>query len=76
MKGKYIENQVLKMLYTKNDVRVNADKREVEVLNGASSKPKFHKKSDLGIKSWGKIDFLVNCCGYRLYWVAEFTPAN
>lgn len=33
---------------------------------------KYLKKDDLGIGSWGKIDFLINHQGYRKSMVSEF----
>lgn len=33
---------------------------------------KYLKKNDLGIGSWGKIDYLINHQGYRKSMVSEF----
>jgi hypothetical protein len=41
-------------------------------LNGKSNKGQFQPQHDLGNGSWGKIDFLVNHCGYRQMFVAEW----
>lgn len=67
-KNKYRVDEVLRSLSKKHDVRINGT--DILVLNGKSKKkPKQH---DLGNGSWGKIDYLVNYCGYRQYFVAEF----
>lgn len=60
----YSEDEVLRALSKKRDVRVNRNNREVYLLTG--SNPHYPKSDDLGNGSWGKIDFLTNYCGYRL----------
>ena len=70
MARKHSLDEVLKSLGKKNDCRVDSTKKVVYTLNGKSKKQKcLH---DLGNKSWGKIDYLVNWCGYTHYFVAEF----
>ena len=44
--------------------------KQIFILNGKSKK--VSKKDDLGIGSWGKIDFLINHQGYRKSMVSEF----
>jgi len=56
---KHTETKVIKSLSKKHDCSVDPFKRQVIVV----SHPK--KKSDLGNKSLGKIDFLVNHCNYK-----------
>ena len=68
MARKHTEDEVLKSLRKKNDVRVNGNL--VLILNGKNKK--FPKHNDLGNGSWGKIDFLVNHCGYHTMNVSEF----
>lgn len=71
------ESVVLTQLSRKNDIRVDqtntikilSDKvinKDGEVVDN----PK--KRFDLGNKSWGKIDFLVNHCGYSRVNVDSF----
>lgn len=62
-KFKHTEDEVLKALSKKRDVRVNRQSKEVYLLTGTN--PHYPKSDDLGNSSWGKIDFLVNHCGYR-----------
>lgn len=71
MARKHNEDEVLFQLRKKHDVRVTQNK-EVLVLNGKSNKGQFQPQNDLGNGSWGKIDFLVNHCGYRQMFVAEW----
>ena len=63
-------NEVLFQLGKKHDVSIQ--NKEVLVLNGNTKKPQFKPQHDLGNGSWGKIDFLVNHCGYRQFFVAEW----
>jgi len=68
MARKHQMDEVLRSLGNKQDCRI--DGTDILVLNGKGKKqPKQH---DLGNGSWGKIDYLVNYCGYRQYFVAEF----
>lgn len=72
----YTEDEVLKSLSKKHDVKVippfmMGSKRTngiVYVLNRYSSK----LSNDLGNGSWGKIDYLVNHVGYYLAVVSQF----
>ena len=63
----YTIDEVLRALNKKNDCLISETDKIVFILTGKS------KKNDLGNKSWGKIDFLVNCCGFGLNRVEEFT---
>ncbi len=54
----------------KHDVKIDAMNKQIFILNGKSKKAP--KKDDLGIGSWGKIDFLINHQGYRKSMVSEF----
>jgi hypothetical protein len=67
-KSKYQLSEVLRSLNKKHDCFINGN--EVLILNGKSKR--YPKKHDLGNGSWGKIDFLVNHCGYRKYFVPKF----
>lgn len=66
----YKEDEVLRSLSQKRDVRVDPRKKEVQTLNGRGKQ--YPKTNDLGNKSWGKIDYLVNYQEYRHYSVSEF----
>lgn len=67
-KNKHQVDEVLRSLSRKHDCKVIG--RSIYILNGKSrSKP---ATNDLGNGSWGKIDFLVNYCGYTQYRVNEF----
>lgn len=58
----YEENEVVKQLNKKQDCRVVG--RHIELLTKGIG--------DIGIRTKGKIDFLVNFCGYTKYHVAKF----
>lgn len=64
--GKHTEKTALAALSRKNDIKIDGD--HLQIL---SDENKF-KVHDLGNKSWGRIDFLVNYCGYSNYFVEEF----
>ena len=50
-------NLATRTLAAKNDCRFHNN--TIYVLNGKD--PKNPRKNDLGLKSWGHIDFLVKC---------------
>lgn len=54
----YDESEVVRSLNKKNDIHVNQGQKDISESWGPTS------KSDIGIKSRGKISFLVNYCGY------------
>ncbi len=60
----YTEDQVLNALRRKNDIRVVG--KQVQELNSDKA------KGDIGNKTRGKIDFLLNYCGYTHFYVSEF----
>lgn len=62
---KHSETSVLRALSKKHDVLIESFK--IFVLNESAN-----KKYDLGNGSWGKIDFLMNCCGYNLFFTNSF----
>lgn len=64
-----MENRV-KALQKKNDVRVDTERKLVLLLSGQDKH--FPKANDLGNKSWGVIDFLVNIQGYKVVEVDKF----
>lgn len=68
----YTEEEVLSKLRKKNDclVRQEGQTKFVLVLNGQGKRQQ--KLNDLGNGSWGKIDFLINHCGYKQRFVEEF----
>lgn len=58
----YTEEAVIGELRKKHDISIpQGDKRIIELFGSVS-------KGDVGIKSKGKIDFLVNYCGYHHSW--------
>lgn len=67
---KHDEQKVIAQLSKKHDVKIKSN--QILVLNGKSTKGIFQPINDLGNKSWGKIDFLVNYCGYVQLFVPEF----
>ena len=70
MARKHKMDEVLRALAKKHDCRIQSN--IIYVLNGDSIEPKFQLSNDLGNGSWGKIDFLVNHCGFRQMYVCEF----
>ena len=66
MARKHSEDEVLRALRLKNDLKIEGNR--IEVLSEYSTK----RKNDLGNGSWGKIDFLVNYCGYYTVFVSAF----
>lgn len=66
---KHDENQDIRSLSKKKDIRFNFKTYTMEILNNGAN----NKANDLGNGSWGKIDFLVNHCGWKRYFVSQFT---
>lgn len=64
MAKNYVEHQVVAILSKKHDLRIIGNVIQ-ELLPPAS-------KSDVGIRSRGKIDFLKKYCGYRFKYVKDF----
>lgn len=62
--SKYREFEVRDQLQRKHDIRIQGN--NILCLKGKSA------KGDVGIKSKGKIDFLVNYCGYFFTFVSAF----
>lgn len=72
MARKHTEEEVLKSLKKKNDITIDGNEIFImpdKVYNSKSGEIETNpkKKFDLGNGSWGKIDFLVHHCGYRIY---------
>lgn len=63
-KKNYQESQVVADLNKKQDIRVVGN--EVNILKEPNC------KGDVGIKSKGKIDFLLYTLGYRINFVSDF----
>lgn len=70
MAKEYVEWRVVDQLNKKHDLRVKG-KQIMELMNnpGKGGTP---SKGDVGIKSKGKIDFLVNYCNYTHFFVPKF----
>jgi hypothetical protein len=62
----YDEATVIKQLSMKHDIRINPNNGVISILRDPKG------KSDLGIKSKGKIDFLVNHKGYTTFFTDKF----
>ncbi len=71
MTRKHNEDEVLRSLYRKQDVNINTTNKVITLVSAKKwsnkdgeyiNNPK--RKNDLGNKSHGKIDFLVNYKGY------------
>lgn len=60
----YKIDEVLRSLAKKNDCRIVPP--NIAIMTGSSA------KNDLGNGSWGKIDFLVNHCGFRTIHVTKW----
>ena len=67
-KQKMDEVNVFVQLNNKRDVRIKMGSKVIEIIHPESS----FKAFDLGNGSWGKIDFLVNYCGYTKVFVEKF----
>lgn len=64
MKNRYNELDVIKDLEKKHDIRVQG--HNIWCLRGEKA------KCDVGIKSKGKIDFLVTYCSYFFSFISKF----
>lgn len=62
----YDEATVIKQLSAKHDVRINVQTGTISILRNP------YGKGDLGIKSKGKIDFLVNFKGFNTFFTTKF----
>ncbi len=60
----YTEEEVIRALNRKNDVRV--DGKKVMVMTGSAA------KNDIGNGSKGKIDFLCRHKGYHIVWITKW----
>ena len=74
MARKHKMEEVLKALAKKHDCKVVGN--VIQVLNGESLEAKYQLTNDLGNGTWGKIDFLVNHCGFRQMYVVDFKNEN
>jgi hypothetical protein len=77
MARKHTEDEVLRSLKTKHDIRI--DGKEIKLLANRVFDEKLEafipnpeKRNDLGNGSQGKIDFLLKYCGYRKTTVDKF----
>ena len=61
---------VIESLRKKTDCIVSSN--SIKVNMGITRRGAKQKKDDLGIKSWGKIDYLVNHMGFHLEMLPEF----
>jgi hypothetical protein len=77
MARKHTEDEVLRALRFKNDVRIidygiHLLKNKVWDNKTGQLVTNHRKKFDVGNSSWGKIDFLTKHCGYHVLYVNEF----
>lgn len=63
---KHTVSEAIRRLNTKQDCKVTGD--TILVLSDHNQNKVF----DLGNKSWGRIDFLVNYCGFRKFFFDKF----
>lgn len=74
----YSEDEVIRVLSRKNDIRVNSFKKEIQILSNKIFTQRGDiidnpaKKFDLGNGSWGKIDYLVKVHNYHTCKVSKF----
>lgn len=64
--SKYTEDEVIRSLSKKHDIRINPNNMLVEILVGREA------KCDLGNSSFGKIDYLTKHLKYSLIKVNTF----
>lgn len=72
--SKYTVDEAVKTLSKKSDLQIRSDRMHIYMLADklADGKPNPFKKGDVGIRSLGKIDFLIHYKGYRLIKVYDF----
>ena len=63
MTSKHTEDKAVKSLSQKHDLEVNASQKRIVELWGQKA------RRDVGNGSRGKIDFLINYCGYTHTWL-------
>lgn len=74
----YTEDEVIKTLRRKNDIRVDSFKKEIQILSNKIFTKRGDivdnpaKKFDLGNGSWGKIDYLIKVHDYHTCKVSKF----
>jgi len=56
---KYDEDQAIRILSKKRDLKIDVNKKTIKIQRDPT-----RKRNDLGNGSWGKIDFLINHCGF------------
>lgn len=68
MKRKHDEASVIRSLMKKRgEIKVDAITKTIEVIKNASN---------VGIRTWGKIDYLVHYCGYHQIFVTNVGRAT
>ena len=68
MKRKHDEASVIRSLMRKRgEIKVDAITKTIEVVKSASS---------VGIRTWGKIDYLVHYCGYHQIFVINVSRVS
>jgi len=77
MKKKHNESDVIRSLSRKRDISIKGKtllilSKDVWSKRINDYAPNPRKRNDLGNKSWGKIDFLMKYCGYKIKTVSDF----
>lgn len=70
MSSKYDEEQVVADLNRKHDIHIQG--KQIMELTNNPGKGGMHSRGDVGIRSKGKIDFLVHYRHYSHFYVASF----
>ena len=79
MKNETKENQSLRILGNKRDIKIYTAFKKIQILRNKTWNKKTgryernpKKHFDLGNKSWGRIDYMVHYQGYTVLFVNEF----
>lgn len=66
--SKYTVDEAVKRLKQKLDIKVDTNQKYIYILSNTleNGAPNHEKKHDVGIRTLGKIDFLVNYQGFRV----------
>jgi hypothetical protein len=60
-------DEVTRVLNKKRDVKIDSRNKTVYLLDDPKK-----KSSDIGTRSWGKIDYLTNHAGYARLYVSDY----
>jgi hypothetical protein len=68
MSRKHNFSDVINSLRKKHDIKIFEHQNKICLLFNSAKTKKF----DLGNKSWGKIDYLVNHCHFHIFFLKSF----